>query len=204
MYADSLRGVLNWQANYMDSKFGPDGALYVQVYQGFFSTGPQAGLYRFAYTGGADTPNPDPQWSTTGTAESDPVRARLLGRRRVRVGLRRRHPGLERPEPDAHVRGGRHVQRHPHRHLRRRRGAVRDDPGDRRRRRHRADHRGAAQRRRSGADLRRRGRGDPERERRHRGHRRRVDRVQRRRRRLHAQRQHGRGRAVRHLVHRRR
>ncbi len=67
VYADSLRGVLNWQANYMDSKFGPDGAYYVQVYSGFFSTGPQAGLYRFAYTGGADTPNPDPQWTTTGT-----------------------------------------------------------------------------------------------------------------------------------------
>ena len=67
VYADSLRGVLNWQANYMDSKFGPDGAYYVQVYSGFFSTGPQAGLYRFAYTGGPDTPNPDPQWATTGT-----------------------------------------------------------------------------------------------------------------------------------------
>ena len=67
VYADSLRGVLNWQANYMDSKFGPDGAYYVQVYSGFFTTGPQAGLYRFAYTGGADTPNPDPQWATTGT-----------------------------------------------------------------------------------------------------------------------------------------
>ena len=67
VYADSLRGVLNWQANYMDSKFGPDGALYVQVYQGFFTTGPAAGLYRFAYTGGADTPSPDPQWTTTAT-----------------------------------------------------------------------------------------------------------------------------------------
>ena len=52
----------------MDSKFGPDGALYVQVYDGFFTTGPGAGLYRFSYTGGPDTPNPDPQWSTTSTA----------------------------------------------------------------------------------------------------------------------------------------
>ncbi len=67
VYADSLRGVLNWQNNYMDSKFGPDGALYVQVYDGFFTTGAGAGLYRFAYTGGPDTPNPDPQWTTTGT-----------------------------------------------------------------------------------------------------------------------------------------
>ena len=60
--------MLNWPANYMDSKFGPDGALYVQVYQGFFSTGPDAGLYRFKYTGGPDTPNPDPQWRSTATA----------------------------------------------------------------------------------------------------------------------------------------
>ena len=68
VYADSFRGVLNWPANYMDSKFGPDGALYVQLYQGFFSTGPDAGLYRFKYTGGPDTPNPDPQWRSTATA----------------------------------------------------------------------------------------------------------------------------------------
>ncbi|HEX5620697.1 MAG TPA: PKD domain-containing protein [Solirubrobacteraceae bacterium] len=68
VYADSFRGVLNWQNNYMDSKFGADGALYVQVYDGFFTTGPGAGLYKFSYTGGPDTPNPDPQWSTTSTA----------------------------------------------------------------------------------------------------------------------------------------
>ena len=43
IYADSLRGVLNWQANYMDSKFAPDGSLYIQVYQGFFDTGPRPG-----------------------------------------------------------------------------------------------------------------------------------------------------------------
>ena len=66
IYADSLRGVLNWQANYMDSKFAPDGSLYLQVYQGFFSTGPQAGLYRFTYTGGGPTPGADPQWEATG------------------------------------------------------------------------------------------------------------------------------------------
>ena len=68
VYADSLRNFVNWNNNYMDSKFGPDGALYVQVYDGFFTTGPGAGMYRIAYTGGPDTPNPDPQWTTTGTA----------------------------------------------------------------------------------------------------------------------------------------
>ena len=52
----------------MDSKFGPDGALYVQVYEGFFTTGSDAGLYRFKYTGGADTPGPDPQWQKTAAA----------------------------------------------------------------------------------------------------------------------------------------
>ena len=30
--------------NYMDSKFGPDGALYVQTYDGFFRAGPDVGI----------------------------------------------------------------------------------------------------------------------------------------------------------------
>ena len=68
VYADSFRGGLPWGANYMDSKFGPDGALYVQVYEGFFSTGSNAGMYKITYTGGADTPGPDPQWKATTTA----------------------------------------------------------------------------------------------------------------------------------------
>jgi PKD repeat protein/glucose/arabinose dehydrogenase/type 1 glutamine amidotransferase len=66
IWADSLRGVINWGANYMDSKFAPDGSLYVQVYQGFFTTGNETGLYRFTYTGGPDTPGADPQWEATG------------------------------------------------------------------------------------------------------------------------------------------
>jgi len=61
VYADSLRNTLSWQGNYMDSKFGPDGALYVQVYDGFFRANPNVGLYRFDYVGGPDTPGPDPQ-----------------------------------------------------------------------------------------------------------------------------------------------
>jgi hypothetical protein len=68
VYADSFRGFINWGGSYMDSKFGPDGAWYVQVYDGFFTTGSAAGLYRISYIGGPDTPNPDPQWSTAGTA----------------------------------------------------------------------------------------------------------------------------------------
>ena len=72
----------------MDSKFGPDGALYVQVYDGFFTTGPGAGMYRFAYTGGPDTPSPDPRVEHDRDAAADPLLARLLRRRLVRVGLR--------------------------------------------------------------------------------------------------------------------
>jgi glucose/arabinose dehydrogenase/type 1 glutamine amidotransferase len=66
VYADSLRSTLSWQGNYMDSKFGPDGALYVQVYDGFFRANPNVGLYRFDYIGGADTPGPDPQATLAG------------------------------------------------------------------------------------------------------------------------------------------
>ena len=66
VWADSLRGVISWGASYMDSKFAPDGSLYVQVYDGFFTTGNNAGLYRFTYTGGPDTPGADPQWQATG------------------------------------------------------------------------------------------------------------------------------------------
>src|SRR5215212_8341011 len=45
----------------MDSKFGPDGALYVQVYDGFFRAGPNAGIWRFDYVGGAPTPGSAPR-----------------------------------------------------------------------------------------------------------------------------------------------
>ena len=52
--------------------------------------------------------------------QPDPVLARLLGRRRVRVELRRSDPGLDPAEPDPHLRPGRDLRRHAHRHLRRR------------------------------------------------------------------------------------
>ncbi len=66
VYADSLRNTLSWQGNYMDSKFGPDGALYVQVYDGFFRANPNVGLYKYEYIGGDDTPGPDPQATPAG------------------------------------------------------------------------------------------------------------------------------------------
>jgi PKD repeat protein/glucose/arabinose dehydrogenase/type 1 glutamine amidotransferase len=67
VYADSLRSIASWSGNYMDSKFAPDGSLYVQTYDGFFTTGNNAGLVRITYTGGPDTPGADPQWEATGT-----------------------------------------------------------------------------------------------------------------------------------------
>ena len=66
IYADSLRNTLSWQGNYMDSKFGPDGVLYVQVYDGFFRANPNVGLYKYEYVGGPDTPGPDPQATALG------------------------------------------------------------------------------------------------------------------------------------------
>jgi glucose/arabinose dehydrogenase/PKD repeat protein len=61
IYADSLRNTLSWQGSYMDSKFGPDGALYVQTYDGFFRAGPNVSIYRYDYTGGAPTPGANPR-----------------------------------------------------------------------------------------------------------------------------------------------
>ncbi len=194
VYADSLSGVLNWQANYMDSKFGPDGALYVQVYSGFFTTGAQAGLYRFAYTGGPDTPNPDPQWATTGTPREIRFSLGSSGGVSYEWDFGDGSPTSTEPLADAHLRGGRAVHGQADGHLRRRRGALEDRPGQRQRRCHRAgDHRAD--------DRHQPGRGPAERDRRHGRHRRRVDRVPRRRRRLDAQREHRHGRPVRHDLH---
>ena len=184
VYADSLRGVLNWQANYMDSKFGPDGALYVQVYSGFFTTGPQAGLYRFAYTGGAGHAEPRPAVGDDRHAAPDPLLARQLGRRLLRVGLRRRQPDLDRAarRRTSTRRPGRTRPSSPSR-TPTARSSPRPSQVNVERRRRRADHHRADDRHQPG-------RGPAERDRRHGRHRRRVDRVPRRRRRLDAQREH--------------
>ena len=67
-----LRGqlprLLPWGANYMDSKFGPDGALYVQVYEGFFSTGSERRPVPLHLHRRRRHPGPDPQWQSTATA----------------------------------------------------------------------------------------------------------------------------------------
>ena len=81
VYADSLRNTLSWDGNYMDSKFGPDGALYVQVYDGFFRANPNVGLYRYDYVGGPDTPGADPQDTPEGGAGSRSRSARRAASR---------------------------------------------------------------------------------------------------------------------------
>ena len=53
----------------MDSKFGPDGALYVQVYDGFFRAGPNVGIYRYDYIGGPPTPGCAPRRSRSANRE---------------------------------------------------------------------------------------------------------------------------------------
>ena len=67
VYADSLRNIDNWDAAYMDSKFGPDGALYVQNYSGFFRANSDVGLFRVDYTGGPSTPFANPSGIPIGT-----------------------------------------------------------------------------------------------------------------------------------------
>ena len=67
VWADSLRSSLSWAGSYMDSKFGDDGALYVQVYDGFFRAGANAGIYRYDYTGGPDTPFANPTATALGS-----------------------------------------------------------------------------------------------------------------------------------------
>jgi glucose/arabinose dehydrogenase/type 1 glutamine amidotransferase len=79
VYADSLRDTLSWEAAYMDSKFGPDGALYVQVYDGFFRAGEAAGIYRYDYTGGPPTPGASPKAFPRGGRKVDFSSARSGG-----------------------------------------------------------------------------------------------------------------------------
>ena len=70
VYADSLRNSnVTWSAGYMDSKFGPDGALYVQVYDGGFRANPGMGIFKIDYTGGPNTPFANPTGTPLGNRE---------------------------------------------------------------------------------------------------------------------------------------
>src|SRR4029079_19424703 len=70
IYADSLRDTLDWaDGSYMDSKFGPDGALYVQTYAGFFRAEENVSIYRYDYVGGPATPAAAPRATAIGNFE---------------------------------------------------------------------------------------------------------------------------------------
>ena len=75
--------------------FGADGALYVGSYAGSyyaFSNANAMGVWRFAYTGGQDTPGPDPKAIVPRDRQRRAVQHRHVRRRLLHVGLRRRQP----------------------------------------------------------------------------------------------------------------
>ena len=75
--ADSLYGIIPTSLmggnRTIDLDFGADGALYVASYSGsnFTINNNNTGVWRFAYTGGDDTPGPDPQYVTTNSGKVD-------------------------------------------------------------------------------------------------------------------------------------
>ena len=89
VYADSLRGVLNWDAELHGLEVRARRRALRAGLRRLLPTGPNAGIYRFDYTGGPTTPGADPQGVPDG-APRGPLLARRLGRRLLRVGLRRR------------------------------------------------------------------------------------------------------------------
>ena len=72
--------------------FGADGALYVGSYAGGYYAFNNAnmGVWRFAYTGGPDTPGPDPKAIVPDDRQRGAVQHRQVRRRLLHVGLRRR------------------------------------------------------------------------------------------------------------------
>ena len=74
--------------------FGSDGALYVGSYAGGYYAFSNAsmGVWRFAYTGGPDTPGPEPEGDRAAERQRHPVQHRQVRRRLLHVGLRRRQP----------------------------------------------------------------------------------------------------------------
>ncbi len=89
----------------MDSKFGPDGALYVQTYDGFFRAGHEhrhlpLRLRRRPVDAGRG-PARDPDRRASRSASQGRLRRRLL-----QVGVRRRPATSDRGQPDAYLRRG--------------------------------------------------------------------------------------------------
>ena len=195
VYADSLRGVLNWQANYMDSKFGPDGALYVQVY---------AGLLHAPARRRASTGSPTPAARTRRT----PTRSGPRPAHRARSASRSAAPAASptsgtsataaRPRPSATPTHTYAAAGHLPGEL-----TVTYADGEELSKTVQVNVSADATVPATTAQTHRHqpGRGPAERDRRHGRHRRRVDRVPHRRRRLDAQHEHRHGRPVRHDLH---
>ncbi len=85
--ADSLYGIipaaLLGAHRMIDLDFGADGALYVAAASGSrLGLGSSTGVWRFSYTGGADTPGPDPRYAIrpdTATVDFDAGRSGGVG-----------------------------------------------------------------------------------------------------------------------------
>ena len=121
------------RGSYMDSKFGPDGALYVQTYDGFFRAGPDVGIYRYDYVGGAA----DAGRGAAGVRRSAHCKVRFSSAGSGGVSYKWDFgdgADLDRGQPDAHLRRGQALHGQADGHLRRRR----DGHQDGRRRRARA------------------------------------------------------------------
>ena len=111
--------------NPMDLQWGADGDFYLLTYgDGFFNINADAGMYKWQYVKGTRAPvavlttdrtdGPLPltvNFSSAGSSDPDPGDSITL-----RLGLRRRHPALDRPEPDAHVHGPRPLHGGPDGH----------------------------------------------------------------------------------------
>ena len=91
---DSLYGIVTTRiiggARPVFMDFGADGALYVGSYAGGYYAFSNAnmGVWRFAYTGGADTPGPDPKAVVPADRQRRAVQHRQVRRRLLHVGLR--------------------------------------------------------------------------------------------------------------------
>ena len=203
VYADSLRGIADLEAQLHGLEVrARRRALRAGLRRASSRTGPDAGLYRFDYTGGADTPGPDPQWQPTATARAGPVLDRRLRRRRPTSGT---SATAQTSRPSAnpthtYAEAGTYTAKltvtyaDGEKATPRRSSVTVGDDAPRRRR----PSRSTARRRPPRTPA---GQGHAERDRRRRRHRRRLDRVPHRRRRLDPRRQHGQRRPVRDQVH---
>ena len=72
--ADNLRAIItsapDTQGQFLGLQFGPDGCLYLVDDASSFNISPNTALWRICYTGGPDTPGPDPQAAPASSANT--------------------------------------------------------------------------------------------------------------------------------------